>query len=73
MFKEFLTGKIIKSKLAGLPERERQKIAEIMTKNPELLNKIASEMQSEMKSGKDQMAAVMAVAKKYENELKGIL
>lgn len=72
MFKEFITEKIIKSKLAGLPEKERQKITETMAKNPELLKKIAEEMEAELKSGKNQMLAIMTVAKKYEDELKKI-
>ncbi len=72
MIKEFLIEKVVKSKLAALPEAERRKLAEAIAKNPELLKKIALEIQAEIKSGKEQMAAVMAVVKKYESELRSI-
>ncbi len=72
MLKEFFIKKIIDSKLSALPEEQKKKLAEAISKNPEFLKKVAVEIQSEMKLGKDQMSAAMSVVKKYESELKAI-
>lgn len=62
------------SKLKGVPQAEQDKIFNILEKNPELFQKIALEIQNEMKSsGLDQMSATQKVVKKYEIELKGLL
>jgi hypothetical protein len=44
----------------------------MLQKNPELFQKIAAEVQAEMKKGKNQMAATMEVVKRHEAELKKI-
>ncbi len=70
--KSFLMKKMLKSKMKGVPEAEQDRIIEMVEKNPDLFQKIALEIQSEMKNGKDQMAATMQVMKKYESELRAI-
>ena len=45
----------------------------LVTENPELFQKIALEIQTKMKEGKDQMTASMEVMGKYQSELKGII
>ncbi len=73
MFKEFLMKKMLKSKMKDVPEAEQEKMMKLVTENPELFQKIALEIQTKMKEGKDQMTASMEVMGKYQSELKGII
>jgi 2-oxo-4-hydroxy-4-carboxy--5-ureidoimidazoline (OHCU) decarboxylase len=73
MLKEFLMRKMLKSQMKGVPEAEQERIMTLVEKNPELFLKIAQEVQAEMKSGKDQMTASMAVMKRHEEELKKVM
>jgi len=70
MFKKYFLKKMLKSKASGIPEGEMDKVLDIVEKNPELFQKIATEVQAEIAKGKDQMTASMEVMKKYEFELK---
>lgn len=65
--------KMLASKMKDVPQAEQDKLFNLIEKNPELFQKIALEVQEEMKKGKDQMAATMEIAKKYEADLKGLL
>lgn len=65
--------KMLASKMKGVPQEEQDKLFNMIEKNPELFQKIALEVQEEIKKGKDQMAATMEIAKKYEADLKGLL
>jgi hypothetical protein len=71
--KSFLMKKMLASKLKGVPQAERDKIFNMLEKNPDFFQKLGLEIQEEMKKGKDQMSATQAVVKKYENELKGLM
>jgi cell division septum initiation protein DivIVA len=70
--KNFLIKKLLKSQMKGVPEEEVDKILEIIEKNPELFQRISTEVQEEISSGKDQMTASMEVMTKYQNELKDL-
>ncbi len=61
---------MLSSQMKGVPQAEQDKVFGMLQKNPELFQKIAVEVQEEMKKGKDQMSATMQVVKKYEDELK---
>jgi hypothetical protein len=71
--KTFLMKKMLASKLKGVPQAEQDKLFLMIEKNPELFQKIALEVQEEIKKGKDQMSATMEVAKRYELDLKNLL
>lgn len=71
--KNFLMKKMLASQMKGVPQAEQDKIFTMIEKNPELFQKIGLEVQEEMKKGTDQMAATMAVVKRYEDELKKII
>ncbi len=58
--------------MKGVPEAEQQKIFDMIEKNPDLFQKIALEVQSAMKGGKDQMTAARDVLEKYKSELSGL-
>ncbi len=73
MLKNLLLKKMMKSQLKGVPEDQQEKILKVVTENPELFQKIAMEIQAEMKKGKEQMTATMEVMRRYEGKLKGIM
>lgn len=70
MIKEFLMRKMLESKMKGVPKEEQDKMISLITKNPELFQKIAVEVKAKMDGGMDQMKASMEVMKNYESELK---
>ncbi len=70
MFGNFIMKKLLQSKMKDVPAEDQEKIFAMLEKNPGLFQKIAEESQEEMKKGKSQMDAVMAVMKKYEEDLK---
>lgn len=56
--------------MKNVPADQQEMIMELVEKNPELFQKIAKEMQAELKSnGNNQMAAAMKVLPKYQKEL----
>lgn len=73
MLKNFLMRKMLQSQTKNLPKDQQEKIMEMLEKDPDLFMKIAGEMQEEMKKGKNQMAAAMAVLPKYQEKLKTLM
>ena len=73
MLKDLLLRKMLASKLKDVPAEEREKILSMLQKNPDFFQQFASEVQGKIASGQDQMAAVMAVMKEHETELKEIM
>ena len=59
--------------MKGVPQEEQDRVLGMLEKNPELFQKIAIEIQEEMKRGTDQMSATMKIVKKYESDLKGLM
>lgn len=58
--------------MQGVPEAEQEKIFKAIEENPDFFKNLAEEIQAEMKSGKDQMAAAMSVMQKHQDVLKGM-
>lgn len=71
--KDFFLKKMMASQLKGVPQAEQDKIFAMIQKDPAFFQKIATEVQAAMKSGKDQMSATMEVVKKYEAEIKKLM
>ena len=65
--------KMLQSQLKNVPEAQRAQIMLMVEKDPELFEKIAKEIQEEVKKGKDQMAAAMVVMPKYQAQLREIM
>lgn len=59
--------------MQGVSQDEQDKMMKLVQSNPELFQKIAVEVQEKMKQGKDQMAATMEVAQKYQDQLKNAM
>jgi hypothetical protein len=62
--------KLLEAKLKDVPKEQRDKIMEIMEKNPDLLKTIAEEAMQKTKQGKSQMEAITEVIKSREEEVK---
>lgn len=73
MFKNFLMKQMVKKQLKGYSEEQKDQILKVVESNPEIFEKIATEIQAKVKSGKGQMEASIEVMKKYQNELRDIM
>ena len=69
----FLMKQMMKSQIKKLPHDQRALAEKVVEENPELLMKIAAEVQAEMKKGTDQMQALMIVAERHKEEFKGLM
>ncbi len=68
--KNFAVKKLLESQLKNVPQDQREMIMNMVEKDPALFEKIAKELQAEMKSnGNNQMAAAMKILPKYQNEI----
>lgn len=68
--KNFAMRKLLERQLKDAPPEQREMITALMEKNPEVFEKIAKEMQEELKkNGNNQMAAAMKVLPKYQTEI----
>lgn len=71
--KGFMMRKLLEKQLKDAPAEQRELIMTLLEKDPKLFEKIAGEMQAEIKAGKNQMAAAMKVMPKYQAELKALM
>jgi len=72
--KNFAMKKVLESQMKDAPEDQKQMIMEMLEKDPQLFEKIAKEMQAELKSnGNNQMAAAAKVLPKYQKELMTVM
>ena len=69
MLKNFLMKQLVKSQLSKLPPEAQKMIMDIMEKNPELLMRMAEDMQAAKAAGKSDQDAFVALAAKYKDEL----
>lgn len=68
--KNMAVKKLVQSQMKNVPVEQQQMIVEMLEKKPELFEKIAKEMQEELKTnGNNQMAAAMKVLPKYQQEI----
>lgn len=72
--KNFAMKKLIDSQMKNVPEDQKQMIMEMLEKDPALFEKIAKEMQAELKAnGNNQMSAAMKVLPKYQKEIMAVM
>ncbi len=64
---------MLESQLKNVPAEQKEKIMKAISENPEFFTKLAEDVKKEMDSGKDQMAAVMAVLPRYQDELRKMM
>ncbi len=64
----------MESQMKNVPEDQKRMIMEMIEKDPQLFEKIAKEMQAELKSnGNNQMAAASKVLPKYQKEIMAVM
>lgn len=72
--KNFAVKKLLESQLKNVPAEQRELIMTLVEKDPALFEKIAKELQAEMKAnGNNQMQAAMKVLPKYQNEILSVM
>lgn len=72
--KQYALKKVVQSQMKNAPADQQQMILAMLEKDPALFEKIAKEMQEELKkNGNNQMAAAMKVLPKYQKELMGAM
>ncbi len=71
--KDFFIRKMMESKMKDVPKADQEKVFKMMEKDPELFQKIALEVQEEIKKGKGQMEASMEVMQKYKDKLQSLI
>ncbi len=72
--KNYAMKKVLESQMKNVPEDQRKMILEMVEKDPALFEKIAKEMQAELKSnGNNQMAAATKVLPKYQKEIMAVM
>jgi len=72
--KNMAMKKLLESQMKGVPEDQKRMIMEMLEKDPALFEKIAKEMQAELKAnGNNQMAAAQKVLPKYQAEIMAVM
>lgn len=64
---------MMRSQLSKLPPDQRALFEKLIDNNPDLLMKIAEDLQAELKKNKDQMSAMMAVMEKHKAAIQAAL
>lgn len=72
--KNFAIKKMLDSQMKDVPADQKQMVMEMLEKDPALFEKIAKEIQEELKkNGNNQMAAATKVLPKYQKEILAIM
>ncbi len=72
--KSMAVRKLVQSQMKNVPVEQQEMIIGMLEKKPELFEKIAKEIQAELKlNGNNQMAAAMKVLPKYQAEIAAIM
>lgn len=73
-FKNFAIKKMLDTQMKDVPEDQKRMIMEMLGKDPVLFEKIAKEIQAELKTnGNNQMAAATKVLPKYQAQILTIM
>jgi len=72
--KQYAIKKVLQSQMKDAPPEQQKMILEMVEKDPAMFEKIAKEMQTELKAnGNNQMAAAMKVLPKYQKGIMGAM
>lgn len=72
-FQDFLIRLYAKWKLKDMPEAQREQMAGLVSKDPQLFKTIGEEIERRKKGGESEMKAAMEVMKKYRSELAALM
>lgn len=72
--KNFAVKKLLEAQMKNVPEDQRELIMAMVEKDPTTFEKIAKELQAEMKTnGNNQMKAAMKILPKYQKEIIAVM
>lgn len=71
--KDFLTEKLIRAKMKGLPKNQQDMFIKLVNENPELFKKIGNEVKALKKGGMSEMTATMQVMRKHQAEIQKVM
>ncbi len=72
--KQYALKKVLQSQMKNVPADQQEMIMTMIEKDPSLFEKIAKEIQEELKkNGNNQMAAAMKVLPKYQQQILGAM
>lgn len=72
--KQFALKKVLQSQMKNVPQEQQEMLLTMIEKEPDLFEKIAKEIQEELKrNGNNQMAAAMKVLPKYQQQIVGAM
>jgi hypothetical protein len=72
--KNMAMKKLLEKQMKGVPDDQKQMIMEMLEKDPALFEKIAKEMQAELKANRNnQMAAAQKVLPRYQKEIMAVM
>jgi len=72
--KQYALKKVLQSQMKNVPADQQEMIMTMIEKDPNLFEKIAKEIQEELKkNGNNQMNAAMKVLPKYQKEILGAM
>ncbi len=71
--KDFITEKLVRSKMKNLPKNQQDMFIKMIKENPELFKKIGDEVKALTKSGTSEMTASMQVMRKYQAEIQKLM
>jgi hypothetical protein len=71
--KDFFVKQMMKSKLKGVPEAQRDMIMQLVESHPDFFKKIGEEVEKRKKSGQDEMAATLQVMREHQSELQKLM
>ena len=72
-FQNFMMKQMLKSKLKGVPEAEREQITGLVEAHPDFFKRISEEVERRKKSGQGEMEATMAVMRENQAELQRLM
>ena len=67
--KSFITEKLIRAKMKGLPKAQQDMFIKLINENPELFKKIGDEVKALSKGGMSEMSATMQVMRTHQAEI----
>ena len=72
--KQMAMKKVLQSQMKDVPPEQQEMIMQMIEKKPEVFQKIATEMQAELKANNNnQMAAAMKVLPKYQKDIMEVM
>jgi len=71
--KDAAVNKMLEKQLGSLPPQQKEMVMKAIKANPEFFEKMAKEIETLTKGGKNQMAASMEVMRKYQGDLQKIM